>query len=64
MTRHYFTKDFFRQMPNALLARYFHRNWEQNYFFENKDRGVGSVSRHRKPGLIAQPTNQPDKQVS
>ena len=24
MTRHYSTKDFFRQMPNALLARYFH----------------------------------------
>jgi len=23
MTRHYSTKDFFRQMPNALLARYF-----------------------------------------
>jgi hypothetical protein len=23
MTRHYATKDFFRQMPNALLARYF-----------------------------------------
>ena len=24
MARHYTTKDFFRQMPNALLARYFH----------------------------------------
>ncbi len=24
MARHYSTKDFFRQMPNALLARYFH----------------------------------------
>ena len=24
MVRHYSTKDFFRQMPNALLARYFH----------------------------------------
>jgi len=24
MTRHYSTRDFFRQMPNALLARYFH----------------------------------------
>ena len=24
MTRHYSSKDFFRQMPNALLARYFH----------------------------------------
>lgn len=24
MTRHYSTKDFFRQMPNDLLARYFH----------------------------------------
>jgi len=23
MTRHYSTRDFFRQMPNALLARYF-----------------------------------------
>ena len=23
MARHYSTKDFFRQMPNALLARYF-----------------------------------------
>jgi hypothetical protein len=23
MTRHYSTKEFFRQMPNALLARYF-----------------------------------------
>lgn len=23
MTRHYSTKDFFRQMPNRLLARYF-----------------------------------------
>lgn len=23
MARHYFTKDFFRRMPNALLARYF-----------------------------------------
>lgn len=25
MARHYSTKDFFRQMPNALLARYFDR---------------------------------------
>ena len=25
MARHYTTKDFFRQMPNALLARYFQR---------------------------------------
>ena len=25
MTRHYSTRDFFRQIPNALLARYFHR---------------------------------------
>ncbi|MFO1352595.1 MAG: hypothetical protein U1F68_18765 [Gammaproteobacteria bacterium] len=25
MVRHYSTKDFFRQMPNALLARYFQR---------------------------------------
>ena len=24
MTRHYATRDFFRQMPNPLLARYFH----------------------------------------
>jgi len=24
MARHYSTRDFFRQMPNALLARYFH----------------------------------------
>ncbi len=24
MGRHYTTRDFFRQMPNALLARYFH----------------------------------------
>jgi hypothetical protein len=24
MARHYSTKDFFRQMPNALLARYFY----------------------------------------
>ena len=24
MTRHYSTREFFRQMPNALLARYFH----------------------------------------
>ena len=24
MARHYSNKDFFRQMPNALLARYFH----------------------------------------
>lgn len=23
MARHYSTKDFFRQIPNALLARYF-----------------------------------------
>ena len=23
MPRHYSSKDFFRQMPNALLARYF-----------------------------------------
>ena len=23
MTRHYSTRDFFRQMPNRLLARYF-----------------------------------------
>jgi hypothetical protein len=23
MGRHYSTRDFFRQMPNALLARYF-----------------------------------------
>lgn len=27
MARHYSTKDFFRQMPNALLARYF-QGWE------------------------------------
>jgi len=25
MARHYSTKDFFRQIPNTLLARYFHR---------------------------------------
>ena len=25
MARHYSTKSFFRQMPNALLARYFKR---------------------------------------
>ena len=25
MARHYTNKDFFRQMPNALLARYFQR---------------------------------------
>jgi hypothetical protein len=24
MARHYSTKEFFRQVPNALLARYFH----------------------------------------
>src|SRR5882757_4014404 len=24
MARHFSTKDFFRQMPNSLLARYFH----------------------------------------
>jgi hypothetical protein len=24
MARHFSTKDFFRQIPNALLARYFH----------------------------------------
>ena len=24
MARHYSTRDVFRQMPNALLARYFH----------------------------------------
>src|ERR1035437_10693987 len=24
MARHYSTREFFRQMPNALLARYFH----------------------------------------
>lgn len=24
MSRHYSTREFFRQMPNALLARYFH----------------------------------------
>ena len=24
MARHYSTRDFFRQMPNALLARYYH----------------------------------------
>lgn len=29
MARHYSTKDFFRQIPNALLARYFH---EQKLF--------------------------------
>ena len=26
VARHYSTKSFFRQMPNALLARYFKRN--------------------------------------
>lgn len=31
MARHYSTKDFFRQIPNTLLARYFH---EQNLFKE------------------------------
>lgn len=29
MARHYSTKNFFRQMPNVLLARYFH---EKNLF--------------------------------
>ena len=29
MVRHYSTKNFFRQIPNALLARYFH---EKNLF--------------------------------
>ena len=28
MTRHYSTRDFFRQMPNALLARYFQARGE------------------------------------
>ena len=27
MARHYSTRDFFRQMPNALLARYFDARW-------------------------------------
>ena len=27
MARHYSTKDFFRQIPNALLARYFEERW-------------------------------------
>ena len=26
MNRHYSTKEFFRQIPNALLARHFHSN--------------------------------------
>ena len=27
MARHYTNKDFFRQMPNALRARYFQARW-------------------------------------
>ena len=33
MARHYSTRDFFRQMPNALLARYF----KQRELFDNID---------------------------
>ena len=33
VTRHYSTKDFFRQVPNTLLARYFHRRG----LFDNLD---------------------------
>lgn len=36
MARHYSTKDFFRQMPNALLARYFH----ERGLFEHLDFSV------------------------
>ena len=36
MARHYSTKDFFRQMPNTLLARYFH----ERGLFEHLDFSV------------------------
>lgn len=40
MARHYSTKSFFRQMPNALLARYFHeRNLLQDFDFATMKEG-------------------------
>lgn len=45
MARHYTTKDFFRQSPNALLARYFH---ERELFTELNF----SVMKETKPDAL------------
>lgn len=45
MARHYSTTDFFRQMPNALLARYF----QERELFDELD---FSVRKETKPGAL------------
>ncbi len=43
MARHYSTKDFFRQIPNGLLARYFHA---QGLLGDLSREGSGPATRH------------------
>ena len=56
MARHYSTKNFFRQMPNALLARYFH---EQNLF---KDLNFTAMKEGNPAALFAGWLLLPDNQ--
>lgn len=41
MARHYSARDFFRQMPNALLARYFLTSTTSSANANNADRSWG-----------------------
>ena len=54
MSRHYSSKDFFRQMPNALLARYFNARGllpelDFNAMPEGKPEYVFSLPHEGKP---------------
>ncbi len=56
MARHYTTRDFFRQMPNRLLARYFHARG----LFEDFD--FGSLPDTRPDALFAAWLDLPESQ--
>ncbi len=55
MARHYSTRDFFRQMPNRLLARYFHARGD----FEDFD--FASMPDTRPDALFAAWLQLPDE---
>ena len=56
MARHYSTKDFFRQMPNALLARYF----QKRGLFEGMD--FAAMKEGKPDELFAAWLDLPEKQ--
>jgi len=57
MARHYTTREFFRQMPNALLARYFH---ERQGLFAELD--FAAMKETRTDELFAAWLELPDSQ--